>query len=570
MFPGLEASTPWSDEELTFVNSRFDGEPSVIARGLGGSITGFRADVLIVDDLIDKTNVMTQAQRDKVNEFWDEIVVPTLNPDGRVFIVGCLTADTRVSMADGSWKYIVDCEVGDRVVSYDSVETVEAMIPQGKADVYRLKTRNHEVEATSNHPFLCERDGRREFVKLEDLKRGDYIICNHKADFDAYSKFDEEDMWDHISFGWTKKNQKWRKTYIQEIEYVGKKQVYDLTVSNTHNFIANGLVVHNTRYHHRDWYARILETPEYQDNLFIFPAFTVDERGREVLDEETGLPISYWPERWPSEALLQRKSEITYKDGSLAWSSQYMADPSGYEGRLFKTDWLEMGYYTLDDDFLPKYGNMDYFMSIDPNISEDPKSDNTAICTLAVDRVHKDIYVLDFYARPLDFLDQVRVLNTYASRPQLRVGKDYLPGEQRIAKIGVEAVAYQKSLQRTGYVMGLPVVPVTHTKMDKITRILRLQPHFENLRIKLPHPEVHRTEWWDEFYDEYTTFPRSRRDDLMDSLEVAVETSGVAQVGSGIPGFMRRTRYDGRPEAVAPWKEDGYRGILTWQKKRNR
>jgi predicted phage terminase large subunit-like protein len=412
VFPGLVPSTPWSDEELTFVNSRFDGEPSVIARGLGGSITGFRADILIVDDLIDKTNVMTETQREKVNEYWDEIVVPTLNPDGRIFLVG-------------------------------------------------------------------------------------------------------------------------------------------------------------TRYHFKDFYARILETDSYKENTFVFPAFKVDDRGREVLDPETGLPISYWPERWPSEKLLERKAEITYRQGSLAWSSQYMADPSGYEGRLFKTDWLEYGYYTLDEDLLPKYGNLDYYMAIDPNISEEPKSDNTAICTLAVDRVHKDIYVLDFYARPLDFLDQVRVLNSYANRPQLKVGKDYLPGEQRITKIGVESVAYQKSLHRTGYVMGLPVVEVQHKKMDKITRLLRLQPHFENQRIKLPDPEVHRTDWWDEFLDEYTTFPRSRRDDLLDCLEVAVEVSGVASGGSGIPGFLRRGRSDGRPEAVAPWKEDGYRGILTWRKKRS-
>jgi predicted phage terminase large subunit-like protein len=236
-----------------------------------------------------------------------------------------------------------------------------------------------------------------------------------------------------------------------------------------------------------------------------------------------------------------------------------MGDPSGYEGRLFKTDWLEQGYYTVDEELIPRYGNLDYYMSIDPNISEEPKSDNTAICTIAVDRVHKDIYVLDFYAKPLDFLDQVHALRQYGSRPQLRVGKNFLPGEQRILKIGVESIAYQKSLQRTGYVMGLPVVEVQHGKMDKITRLLRLQPHFENQRIKFPDPEVHKTSWWDEFYDEYTTFPRSRRDDLLDALEVVVEVSGVANPASGIPWYTRRGRSDGRPEAVAPWKEKGYR-----------
>jgi hypothetical protein len=33
---------------------------------------------------------------------------------------------------------------------------------------------------------------------------------------------------------------------IVSIEYVGKKQVYDIEVEGTHNFIANGIVAHNT------------------------------------------------------------------------------------------------------------------------------------------------------------------------------------------------------------------------------------------------------------------------------------------------------------------------------------
>lgn len=393
VFPGLKPGVPWSDEELTVENTRFDGESSVIARGLGGSITGFRADVLIVDDLIDKTNVMTDNQRGKVNEWWDEIVLPTLNPDGRVFLIG-------------------------------------------------------------------------------------------------------------------------------------------------------------TRYHYKDFYSRILETPSYGENVFVFPAFQLDEEGKELLGED-GEPISYWPERWPTEKLLQRKAEITYTQGSLAWSSQYMGDPSGYEGRLFKLDWLERGYYDVDTELIPKYGRLDYYMSVDPNISEEPKSDNTVVCTIAVDRVQRDIYVLDFYAEPLDFLEQVKVLHEYGTRKQLRVGKTHLPGEQYLSKIGVESVAYQKSLQRTGYTMGLPVVEVSHTKMDKITRLLRLQPHFENLRIKLPDPETTKTRWWDEFIDEYTTFPRSRRDDMLDALEIAIEVSGIAEASSGIPWF---TNPEGRE-----WKEETWR-----------
>jgi len=33
---------------------------------------------------------------------------------------------------------------------------------------------------------------------------------------------------------------------IQSIEYVGEEQVYDIEVEGTHNFIANGILAHNT------------------------------------------------------------------------------------------------------------------------------------------------------------------------------------------------------------------------------------------------------------------------------------------------------------------------------------
>ena len=35
---------------------------------------------------------------------------------------------------------------------------------------------------------------------------------------------------------------------VKKIKYVGKADVYNLEVNNTHNFLANGIVVHNCRY----------------------------------------------------------------------------------------------------------------------------------------------------------------------------------------------------------------------------------------------------------------------------------------------------------------------------------
>lgn len=389
VFPDLEPGRPWSNDAITVKNTRQDGEASVLARGLEGQITGFRADLIIVDDLIDQSNVMTDSQREKVLRYWNTVVFPTLNPDGRIFVIG-------------------------------------------------------------------------------------------------------------------------------------------------------------TRYHHKDFYSGLLENPVYKAHTYIQPAFLVDGEGKFRKTAE-GNYVSYWPERWSVEKLLViRDDEI----GELAFNSQYLCDPSGYEGSMFKTDWLH--FYEVEKDLDPIMGRLDYVMAVDPNIDEDPKSDNTAIVTLAIDRKFNDVYVLDIYAEPLDFISQAETLAMYATRTQLRVGKRALVGEQRIRKVGVETVAYQKALYQTGYTMGLPIVEVTHGKTNKITRLLRVQPHIQNGRIRFPDPEAHPdVKWWEPFLAEYSTFPRGRRDDRMDALEIAVEVAGVVRGGSSIPfgpGGSVRGRWE-------PWLE---------------
>ncbi len=700
---GLKQSAPWGEDALTVVNNRHDGVPSIIARGLGGSITGFRADVIIVDDLIDQNNVMTESQRNKIDEFWDTVVTPTLEPNGRIFLIGCLTGDSRVTMADGSFKNIIDCRVGDTVISYDSIETVEAMIPQGEADVYELRTKNHTIQATANHPFLCDRDGEKKFVKLEDLVVGDYLICNHRkiggiekegfdeetawilgfmfgdgwithnpnklgskrwvvcfaksvqswknekalkyfkerfnanpheTDFgyyrmnnaklgrflesigfkgkaktkrvpkyvftlndylrksflDGFSAADgtvgkngltsielaneqlildlkhlttslgyrvsnvyyrkrlsqpphspkpiESESW-HISYGHMYRPEKFRRVYVKSIKHVGKKEVYDLTISNTHNFIANGLVVHNTRYHAKDFYARMLEDLMYKDSTFMFPALELDDHGDYKLGED-GNPISYWPARWSVEALLEMKERM----GSLAFNSQYQCDPSGYAGQLFDPDVINF--------YNPKmltsiWGNLDFVQSIDPNITADPESDNTAIVTAAVDRRRGNVYILDIFAKPLAFVDQVQTMKKYATKTIWSVGGYTYEAEARISKVGVEAVAYQRSLQQTGYLMGLPVVEIKQGNRNKEIRILGMYPHIENGRVLFPNPYGdNKIPWWDEFLLEYCTFPKGRRDDRLDSLEILVTMVSGSFGVSGIPwgpgGNMRVNR----------------------------
>ena len=367
---GLAESSPWGEDQLTVKNNRRDGVPSVYAVGLGGSISGIRADVIIVDDLIDQNNVMTESQRSKIDEFWDTVVTPTLNPGGRIFCIG-------------------------------------------------------------------------------------------------------------------------------------------------------------TRYHAKDFYSRLLEDPMYKDSTFMFPALELDERGDMVLNAN-GEPISYWPARWSVAELLKMKERM----GSLAFNSQYMCDPSGYAGQLFDPEDIQ---FYKPDLLMAIWGNLDFVMSVDPNITADPESDNTAIITAAVDRKRGQVYVLDIFAKPLDFVRQVHQVEKFGKKTQVNIGSHIYTPEARISKIGVEATAYQRSLQQTGYMQGLPVVEVKQGNKNKEIRILGMQPHIENGRVRFPDPDEVKTKWWEDFLIEYSTFPKGRRDDMMDALEILVTmVSGTFGV-SGIP-----------------------------------
>lgn len=738
IFPDLKPSVPWSDDELTIENSRRDGESSVLARGLGGSITGFRADLLLVDDLIDKTNVGTDLQRQKVDDFWNEQVLPTLNPDGRVFITGTrysnrdwyarmmeeegykenlfvfpafkldenkemildensqpisywpqrwtverlLERKKEVTSTDGSiaWacvdgstliqvpngvKTIKDVEVGDLVLTHNNnwkqVEYIHK--EQSKQQIYKIWvfnepdpliiTANHKIYSFKSRKYKSKNlaphnrniskfvadilDNSLGWLEVENLKERDFILrpIDHEV---IQPEITDEDYWWivglYLAEGFTGKNDNRIEICLgtHEVELIkktrsilekmGLKVVLEVKGSSSKfRFMSAKIKQHlNTfgRYAHGkhlteealklplnlqralwDGYYQgdgcvvrdnIVQISSVSKELLLgfkqillrlgYPASVIKLsnerndrtiRGRHIHSRPlyrilvTYEPKKGRPNKIYGDYLYSRIRKIEKTDlkqevynlqvaddhsyttfaGTIA-NCQYMADPSGFEGQLFKSDWLT--FYT-DNELMGHLQDLDYVMGVDPNVSAEARSDNTAIVTLAVDRKHNDVYVLDIFAEPLDFISQVKKLRELATQTQLHIGKLFIPGNQHIRKIGIEAIAYQKALSATGYTMGLPVQEVIHGRTDKVTRLLRIQPHIENGRIKFPSPEVYRDlKWWNPFLDEYLSFPRGRRDDMMDALEIAINVADLTGGGSSIP--------------YGPGSEGGGRGLF--------
>jgi deoxycytidine triphosphate deaminase len=91
----------------------------------------------------------------------------------------CVTADTRVVDADtGAYVPITGMRWGKSTIALDSgrlkTAKVSAFIPQGRKEVFELRTRaGLRIRATANHPFL-EPSG---WMPLGDLRPGDRIAA---------------------------------------------------------------------------------------------------------------------------------------------------------------------------------------------------------------------------------------------------------------------------------------------------------------------------------------------------------------------------------------------------------
>ncbi len=79
----------WTRDELEIAQktSRTIKEPTISTAGLEKSLTGYHYDLIIHDDLVDKENVTTREQIEKVKGFYRNSL-PLLDPGGRIVVIG--------------------------------------------------------------------------------------------------------------------------------------------------------------------------------------------------------------------------------------------------------------------------------------------------------------------------------------------------------------------------------------------------------------------------------------------------------------------------------------------------
>jgi predicted phage terminase large subunit-like protein len=155
------------------------------AIGVGGSVTGKGADLLIIDDPHSEQEAMMgqfdASVYDKVYEWYSSGPRQRLQPGGAIVIVMCMTGDTSVLMADGSNKKLKDIRIGDFVATYEggqmSASFVSNFQSSGFDDIVKIQTQSGRIiRANKEHPFLVEHNGVRKWARVKDLTVGMSLV----------------------------------------------------------------------------------------------------------------------------------------------------------------------------------------------------------------------------------------------------------------------------------------------------------------------------------------------------------------------------------------------------------
>ncbi len=119
----------------------------------------------------------------------------------------------------------------------------------------KVKLRNGaSITTTPEHKHLVYKDSKLVYTEAKDLKIGDLIACfvnsylNISKENSTYIKYllNEIQNNNQIIFQKSKTDQNLVFSGVQNIEFGYEDVVYDFTVPETHNFVAEGMFTHNT------------------------------------------------------------------------------------------------------------------------------------------------------------------------------------------------------------------------------------------------------------------------------------------------------------------------------------
>ena len=297
---------------------------------------------------------------------------------------------------------------------------------------------------------------------------------------------------------------------ILEIVDDGVADVYDITVEETENFIANGLVSHNTRWHEDDLIGRLTDpkNPHFSMKLardwkiIDLPALAVERKDRRTgyvlkdpLGRAEGEPL--WPERF-SKPYLEEMREAD----PVGFQALYQGNPRPEQGVFFKKE--QLVEYGPDD--LPPRDALRFYMAADFAVSTQQINDRTwqliaglderGVLWIMPDAVYGRMQSDMAIERAMGLIQQYRPLLWWVETGQ--INKALGPHLRK-------RMAETKNFAT--------VAPIPHTA-DKMTKAQSIHGRMSQGLVRFPA----RAPWWGEAAEELLSFPRATHDDFVDTL----------------------------------------------------
>ena len=318
-------------------------------------------------------------------------------------------------------------------------------------------------------------------------------------------------------------------TQIESIEPAGIEEVFDVQIERTENFIANGLVSHNTRWHEDDLSGWLLSQEGSEEDEPERWHIVSMEAIKEHKPADWPATCTIEPdERHPGEALCPERYDIVKLNrrkkrlGSYYWNSLYQQRPSPDEGGIFKRHWwrywkpkgvnLPPVYVKLADASLVEIQAVelpDYFddmaQSWDCSFKDTKASDFVA--GLVLGKVGANKYMLDYYKEHADISKTMSAIEGFSvkwPRAYAKLVEDKANGPAVIQLL-------------TNKIAGLIAV---EPEGGKLSRAYATSPTVEAHNVFLPHPLLFP--WVQTFIDNCANFPNSAHDDDIDAFTQVV------------------------------------------------
>lgn len=268
------------------------------------------------------------------------------------------------------------------------------------------------------------------------------------------------------------------------------------------------IVVIQTRWSENDMIGQLLEnemnvSEKGRENWTIvdLPALYEDENDRPILpvhcetipDWRTEVGEALCPQRYDVDDLERIREAV----GSRDFASLYQQRPAPEGGNMFDPSWWQ--YYSYDS-VIPDFQRI--MLSVDATFTATNKSDY--VVGIVVGQAGSQYYVLDLVREKLDVVGTMAMIARMYKRHAL---------SGTVIELAASGYAVYQMMQKK-----VPGLIGFKPDKSKEARASGIVPMVEAGNVYLPASAT----WLDAFINEFSLFPASKNDDMVDALTMAV------------------------------------------------